>query len=66
MAPLERWSLGRAALLGDAAHPMLPFLAQGAVMALEDAITLAAVLAGAGDGIEASLQAYDHARRARV
>jgi salicylate hydroxylase len=66
MAPLARWTLGRAALLGDAAHPMLPFLAQGAVMALEDAMTLAALITGSGGGVEASLQAYDLARRARV
>ncbi len=35
--PLDRWSVGRATLMGDAAHPMLPFLAQGACMAIEDA-----------------------------
>ena len=42
-----RWSEGRATLLGDAAHPMLPFLAQGAAMAVEDAVVLAEALAGA-------------------
>ncbi len=57
---------GRAALLGDAAHPMLPFLAQGAVMALEDAITLAAQLAGTGADVEEALRAYGHARPPRV
>jgi salicylate hydroxylase len=36
-SPLEKWTDGRTALLGDAAHPMLPFLAQGAAMAVEDA-----------------------------
>jgi salicylate hydroxylase len=66
VAPLERWTSGRAALLGDAAHPMLPFFAQGAVMALEDAIMLATQLAGAGDGVENRLRAYDDARRPRV
>ena len=42
--PLNRWSNGRKVVLGDAAHPMLPFLAQGAVMAIEDAQTLALCL----------------------
>ncbi len=40
LAPLSRWTLGRAALIGDAAHPMLPYLAQGGVLALEDALVL--------------------------
>jgi len=62
MAPLEQWTAGRAALLGDAAHPMLPFFAQGAVMALEDAITLATQLAGTGAGVEEALRAYGLAR----
>lgn len=42
--PMARWSAGRVVLVGDACHPMLPFMAQGAVMAIEDAITLARVL----------------------
>ena len=42
-APLERWSSGRVTLLGDACHPMLPFMAQGAAQAIEDGATLAAV-----------------------
>ena len=48
-APLPRWVAGRLALLGDACHPMLPFLAQGATMALEDAWVLAAELDRAAD-----------------
>jgi flavin-dependent dehydrogenase len=40
--PLRRWSAGAIALLGDAAHPVLPFLAQGAALAIEDALALAA------------------------
>ena len=44
--PLSRWTEGRVALMGDAAHPMLPFLAQGAAMAVEDAWVLAEVIAG--------------------
>ena len=43
--PLPRWSRGRVTLLGDACHPMLPFMAQGAAQALEDGATLAACLA---------------------
>jgi len=49
--PLARWVDGRVALMGDAAHPMLPFLAQGAAMAVEDAWTLAEVI---GEGRELS------------
>jgi salicylate hydroxylase len=66
MPPLERWSKGRAVLLGDAAHPVLPFLAQGAVLALEDATTLASCLSERRDGVAASLQKYEQARRQRV
>jgi salicylate hydroxylase len=66
MPPLERWSSGRAVLLGDAAHPVLPFLAQGAVLALEDAGTLAACLKDRQDGVETSLRNYELARRQRV
>jgi salicylate hydroxylase len=40
-APLERWTFGRVSLLGDAAHAMLPYFAQGAAQAIEDAATLA-------------------------
>jgi salicylate hydroxylase len=43
-APLERWSVGRVSLLGDACHPTLPFLAQGANMAIEDGMVLARCL----------------------
>lgn len=66
MPPLARWTAGRAVLLGDAAHPMLPFLAQGAVMALEDAVTLAAEVAASANDVEHALQAYEKARRPRV
>ena len=45
LARLKSWSAGPIALLGDAAHPVLPFLAQGAALAIEDAVTLAALLA---------------------
>ena len=55
---------GGVAILGDAAHPTLPFLAQGACMALEDAWVLAASLAGS-DNLAAGLAAYEAARRPR-
>jgi salicylate hydroxylase len=63
--PLPRFITHAAALLGDAAHPMLPFMGQGAAMALEDAIVLARAL-GAGPSLEAALIAYDAARVARA
>ncbi|MDQ6702620.1 MAG: FAD-dependent monooxygenase, partial [Pseudomonadota bacterium] len=52
-------------LMGDAAHPMLPFLAQGAAQAIEDAGALGEVLAR-GNNIETSLRAYQEARHARA
>lgn len=64
-AKLPRWSDGRAVLLGDAAHPMLPSMAQGAVMALEDAWVLARSLDGAAEPAEAAQRFYD-ARISRV
>jgi salicylate hydroxylase len=57
---------GRIALLGDAAHPMLPFLAQGAAAAIEDAAVLAACLAPGEPDVPAALQRYANARLARV
>ena len=64
-APLPQWTDGRVALLGDAAHPMLPFMAQGAAMAVEDAWALAQKLAGSND-VPRSLQAYQTQRQARA
>jgi salicylate hydroxylase len=61
--PLSRWSTARATLLGDAAHPILPFLAQGAVMAIEDAVLLADRLASNAVN---PLTAYEIARRPRT
>jgi salicylate hydroxylase len=57
---------GRVALLGDAAHPVLPFLAQGGVLALEDAVVLADKLSRAGADATGALGAYDRARRGRT
>ena len=64
-APLPAWTAGRLALLGDACHPMLPFLAQGATMALEDAWVLAAELALAADPAR-GLSAYEATRLPRA
>jgi 2-polyprenyl-6-methoxyphenol hydroxylase-like FAD-dependent oxidoreductase len=59
------WTSGRIALLGDAAHPMLPFLGQGACQAIEDAQAIAEALAGEPD-IPAALKAYERRRRKRA
>lgn len=64
-APMTRWTRCRATLLGDAAHPMLPFLAQGAGMAIEDAWVLAKRLAETPDPPEA-LRRYEADRLART
>ncbi len=61
--PVENWVDGRVALLGDAAHPTLQYLAQGACMAMEDGVCLAEELAASRDAPEAALEAY---RRRRV
>lgn len=64
--PLERWSRGRATLLGDAAHAMLPYLGQGAAMAIEDACVLAGAVSRSGDDIEAALAVYEKLRQPRA
>jgi salicylate hydroxylase len=64
--PLPRWSTGRVTILGDAAHPMLPFLAQGAAMAIEDAYVLARQIAVNGSDAIAALVNYEAARRPRT
>jgi 2-polyprenyl-6-methoxyphenol hydroxylase-like FAD-dependent oxidoreductase len=66
-APLEQWTAGRVSLLGDAAHAMLPFLAQGAAQCVEDAVTLADCLKSAEPGtIETALKRYEELRRPRA
>ena len=64
--PLRRWSDGAATLLGDAAHPMLPFLAQGAAQAIEDAGVLADCVATSREGLPAAFQTYEGLRRPRT
>jgi salicylate hydroxylase len=64
--PVEGWVEGRVALLGDAAHPMLQYMAQGACMAMEDAVCLAQALEGSQGAIEPALAAYNAQRALRT
>lgn len=64
--PVSNWVDGRVALLGDAAHPMLQYFAQGACMAMEDAVCLSAELDAAPDDLEGALQRYNARRRLRT
>ena len=65
--PLPRWFEGRCVLMGDAAHPMMPFMAQGAGQAVEDAVVLARCLAEPSfASVEAALQAFQDSRLART
>jgi len=63
---MECWSKGRCTLLGDACHPMVPFLAQGAVMALEDGFVLARCLENYADDYATAFARYEAARRPRA
>jgi len=65
--PLPNWTVGRVTLMGDAAHPMLPYMAQGAVQSIEDAAVLAKCfeLADARD-VSAALQRYEQTRKPRA
>jgi salicylate hydroxylase len=63
--PMTRWRVGRVSLLGDACHPTLPMLAQGAVMAIEDGYILARYLRDIDD-VEDALQLYEDARIERT
>ena len=62
--PVGNWTDGRVTLLGDAAHPTLPYMAQGAAMAVEDAVVLARAMSGAE--VPQALTAYQRARLART
>ena len=65
--PLEHWGRGRVTLLGDAAHPMLPYLGQGAVQSIEDAALLARCLAGkSAIDAEPALREYERLRAPRT
>jgi salicylate hydroxylase len=65
--PLEQWGIGTTTLLGDACHPMLPFMAQGSCQAIEDAVVLARCLSdvGTSDAVSA-LRRYEDARQGRT
>ncbi len=63
--PMPEWTRGRVTLLGDACHSMLPMMAQGAVMAIEDGMVLARAIAAHG-ATPAALAAYEGARRERA
>jgi 6-hydroxynicotinate 3-monooxygenase len=65
--PLEHWSQGRAVLLGDAAHPMTPYMAQGGATSIEDAAVLARCLADVGgEDIEGAFRRYEAHRKSRT
>ena len=66
LAPLKSFSAGRVVLIGDAAHPVLPYLAQGAALAIEDAVSLAQSLEASPDDLCEAFQLYERPRRARV
>jgi 2-polyprenyl-6-methoxyphenol hydroxylase-like FAD-dependent oxidoreductase len=65
-APSIMWGRGPVTLLGDAAHPMLPFLAQGAAMSIEDAVVLADALARSPDDPARAFRSYERARMRRT
>jgi salicylate hydroxylase len=64
--PIGQWVYGRAALLGDAAHPMLQYLAQGACMAMEDAVTLGEALRVHDNNFDRAFALYQRSRVART
>lgn len=64
--PLENWTRGRATLLGDSAHPMLPYLGQGACMAVEDACILAESICRSPNDLSAALRDYERLRKPRT
>jgi len=64
--PMPRWTVGRVTLLGDACHSMVPFLAQGAVMAIEDGFVLSRALTELDGDTPSRLLRYENARRERT
>jgi salicylate hydroxylase len=64
--PIPEWTRGRITILGDAAHPMLPYLGQGACQAIEDGAVLATALSAEPDDPNIGLARYERARRPRA
>ncbi len=64
--PLPRWSDGRVVLLGDAAHPMTPYMAQGAATSIEDAAVLARCLQVEGLDVDGAFRLYEERRKPRT
>jgi len=64
--PLPRWSKNRVTIMGDAAHPMLPFMAQGAAMVIEDSWAVGAKLSQGGSDIVSAMNAYEALRKPRT
>ena len=64
--PIPQWTQGRITVLGDAAHPMLPYLGQGACQAIEDGCVLAAALTAKSDDAVGALSLYERSRRPRA
>jgi 2-polyprenyl-6-methoxyphenol hydroxylase-like FAD-dependent oxidoreductase len=64
--PIPQWTRGRVTVLGDAAHPMLPYLGQGACQAMEDGCVLAMALEALPDDVPGALQLYERSRRPRA
>jgi salicylate hydroxylase len=64
--PINRWTCGRVTLLGDACHPMLPFMGQGGAQAIEDAVALTACLQRCGGDVESAFKLYESVRLPRA
>jgi 6-hydroxynicotinate 3-monooxygenase len=64
--PLPLWSSGRVVLLGDAAHPMTPYMAQGAATAIEDAAVVARCFEAMGEDVEGAFRLYEEHRKPRT
>ena len=64
--PISRWTYGRFTMLGDAGHPMIPFMGQGGAQAIEDAVAITACLVKCGDDVEAALKLYETVRLPRA
>jgi len=65
-SPMDRWTVGHVSLLGDACHPMLPSLGQGAMMAIEDGFVLARCFERYSGDVGTALARYEDARRDRT